>query len=62
MMIDGWRADLLKERMMISGDSTTGTSESDTINPPKMVGWICPVCGRGLSPYTTVCPCKNDQK
>ena len=32
---------------------------SETINPPKMVGWICPVCGRGLSPYTTICPCKG---
>jgi transposase-like protein len=21
-------------------------------------GWICPVCGRGLSPYTNVCPCQ----
>jgi predicted amidophosphoribosyltransferase len=20
-------------------------------------GWICPVCGRGLSPYTSSCPC-----
>ena len=24
----------------------------------KMRGWICPVCGRGVSPYTNVCPCK----
>ena len=32
---------------------------SETINPPKMVGWICPVCGRGLSPFTSICPCKG---
>lgn len=23
-----------------------------------MTGWICPVCGRGLSPYTSFCPCR----
>ena len=22
-----------------------------------MNGWKCPVCGRGLSPYISVCPC-----
>ena len=22
-------------------------------------GWICPVCCRGLSPFTSVCPCKG---
>lgn len=33
-------------------------SKSETINPPKseggLIGWICPVCGRGLSPFTYV--------
>ena len=22
-------------------------------------GWICPVCGRGLAPWTSSCPCVN---
>ena len=26
---------------------------------PQMRGWVCPVCGRGLSPYTSVCSCNN---
>lgn len=21
------------------------------------VGWVCPICGRGVSPYTQVCDC-----
>ena len=41
------------------GTTQTANIGSTTINPPKMVGWICPVCGRGLSPYTTICPCKG---
>lgn len=31
-------------------------NQSDTTG---MTGWICPVCGRGLSPFTSVCPCKG---
>ena len=23
-------------------------------------GWICPVCGRGLSPWTSFCPCRDN--
>lgn len=23
-------------------------------------GWICPVCGRGLAPWTSFCPCQDD--
>lgn len=32
------------------------------ITEPKthgMTGWICPVCGQGLSPFIVVCPCRN---
>jgi hypothetical protein len=28
----------------------------------KQEGWICPVCGRGLSPWTSFCPCQSDFK
>jgi len=21
------------------------------------VGWVCPVCGSGVAPYVTICPC-----
>ena len=25
----------------------------------RFVGWVCPVCGRGLSPMIAYCPCKT---
>ena len=28
----------------------------------SMRGWICPVCGRGLSPLMMVCPCNNGKE
>ena len=56
MIVDGYYTDNL------TNNGTKGISSSETINPPKMIGWICPVCGRGLSPFTAVCPCKNDGK
>jgi hypothetical protein len=28
----------------------------------KQEGWICPVCGRGLAPWVSFCPCQSDWK
>lgn len=28
----------------------------------KQEGWICPVCGRGVAPWTSFCPCQSDWK
>ena len=30
--------------------------------PVGIPDWTCPVCGRGLSPYMTMCPCKEPPK
>ena len=42
-------------------DTTGGLSSGKSYgeyNPPRgEVGWICPVCGRGLAPSTSYCPC-----
>ena len=38
--------------------SKTSKSMSETVNKPVQYGWICPVCGRGNSPFTSTCPCK----
>ena len=27
----------------------------------KQEGWICPVCGRGLAPWTSFCPCQGSE-
>lgn len=26
----------------------------------KEYGWICPVCGKGLAPWVSVCPCYSN--
>lgn len=49
MIMDGYQTEKYIESLM-------STKET---NPPKMTGWTCPVCGRGLSPFTSVCPCKG---
>ena len=53
---------------------TCGTGVNDLVFRPsncdiptpqgfgKQEGWICPVCGRGLSPWTSFCPCQSDFK
>lgn len=43
----------------LSGETTsTGTCKCQNSGIFGMIGWICPVCGTGLSPYTSICPCK----
>jgi hypothetical protein len=26
----------------------------------KQIGWICPVCGRGVNPNLSSCPCQTE--
>lgn len=54
MILDGYQTDTYLQEL-----TQTSEMKSETTNAPKMTGWICPVCGRGLSTYTSVCPCKG---
>lgn len=31
-----------------------------TTKSAPFIGWVCPVCGKGNSPYCLTCPCVSD--
>ena len=46
---------------VIEGDLTSSDFLCNCVvkNRTGMTGWVCPVCGAGLSPYQSMCPCKQ---
>jgi len=39
------------------GKTDEAINSCETCKPKGMLGWICPVCGRGNSPFSSSCPC-----
>lgn len=47
---------------ILISNTTSTTSSNKSENKDKMIyGWICPVCGKGVSPYTSYCNCKFNE-
>lgn len=40
-----------------TGDKYCRCSSFFKSKQSEPIGWICPKCGGGVSPFTTVCPC-----
>ena len=36
-----------------------GELRREKFQAPMHYGWVCPICGRGLSPFTSMCPCQG---
>ena len=58
--------DMYDTHYTTSRSNTTSTTSSNKSNKNKkedkmIYGWICPVCGKGVSPYTSYCNCKFNE-
>ena len=46
----------------VTSNSVTFSNEDGNENKNGMIyGWICPVCGKGISPYISYCNCKFNE-
>jgi hypothetical protein len=43
-----------------TNDKSGSEDDNDAAHSGGSVGWVCPVCGRSLSPYINFCPCGPD--
>ena len=46
-----------------TNEPKTGSISNCDIPMPQGIGqqgWICPKCGRGVSPFVDICPCSSD--
>lgn len=46
----------------ITPNTPNNVDDSDPQSIFGQSGWICPICGRGVSPWVSTCPCRNSHE
>jgi len=55
----GGNANSTYRTCLTCGKKDEAMDSCEICNPKGMIGWVCPVCGRGNSPFSSTCPCKG---
>ena len=53
--------DMYDTHCVLSDSNVVFNKDKNQTEKAMIYGWICPVCGKGISPYISYCNCKFNE-